>query len=261
MKPSSSASQNSLNSISRDRDDTLVNSSDTETLTGSPEKCNENDELSDNQSLLEYEESDVDEANHLADKRKKNSVIQTQIDHMFENSSSNIKTDQLSSKDTGKVTRKVTVASQFDFEAMKGSDVVFPPKGLTRKIAPKDDWLKKNQKIMQNTNSVMSSSSAETLNEFESRDCRSDSVEKATNSDIHSSDECFTDNETVENSSGSSSQSSSVIDEFDDYDEWNDTCESVKKNLEHVILKDPSGTENNPVENSGKLVGMYLIFF
>ena len=34
----------------------------------------------------------------------------------------------------------------------------------------------------------------------------------------------------------------------------NGMSESVKKNLEHVILNYPSGTENNPLENSGKFV-------
>ena len=130
---------------SRDRDDTLVNSSDSETLTGSSEKCYENYEVSDNQSLVEDEEFNVDVASLLLDKREKNSVIQTQIYYLFKNSSSNIKTDQLSSKDTGKITCKVTVTSQFDFKTMKGSEVVFPPKGLTKKIAPKNNWLKKNQ--------------------------------------------------------------------------------------------------------------------
>lgn len=245
------ASQNTSESISSDQDDTLVNS-DTDILIASPKKCIENEVDSDNQSLLEYEESDIDEAPILPGNKKKDSAIQTQIDHLFENSSLGLKkSDQLSSKDaTAKLTRKVTVASQFDFKAMKGSDVVFPPKVLTRKIAPKDDWLK--QKMMQDTNSVKSSSSADTLSAF-GQNGRDESVDGGTNSDIHSSDECFTDSDTVENSGSNSSRSSSVTDAFDDHDEWNDTCDSVQKNLKHLIPKDP-GTEENTVESSEKFI-------
>lgn len=252
------ASQNTSESISSDQDDTLVNS-ETDILIGSPKKSIENEVDSDNQSLLEYEESDIDEAPILPGNKKKDSAIQTQIDHLFENSSpGHKKSDQLSSKDaTAKLTRKVTVASQFDFKAIKGSDVVFPPKVLTRKIAPKDDWLR--QKMMQDTNSVKSSSSADTLSAFGQND-RDESVEGGTNSDIHSSDECFTDSGTIENSSSNSSRSSSVTDAFDDHDEWNDTCDSVQKNLKHLIPKDP-GTEENTVESSEKFVGKYQSFF
>lgn len=240
-KSPSRQSQNSPKSDSIDPDDSLENSSDADTLIGSPEKVPDNELcMNERESVLEYEDSDVDDK-----------AIQNQIDHLFENTSlAQRKSEQ---KDSVKISRKVTVASQFDFEAIKGSDVVFPPpchqpKVLTRKIAQKENRSK--QKIVPDVDSVGSSSSPDTFdhNRYE------ESPERTTNSDIHSSDECFTDDGTVENSTPNTSRSSSVIDEFDDYDEWNDTCDSVLKNSQHFITNGSSATEDNAAENLGKFI-------